>query len=138
MSRLRHRLRLPLQMVCNPVIRRWAAFNAVGAGGVALQLGSLAILVRLFEWHYLPATVLAVEAAILHNFWWHQRWTWKDRPPSTRQSTSMRLVRFHALNGAISLAGNLLLMTLLTGVLRLDAIAANAIAIVACSVANFA
>jgi putative flippase GtrA len=125
-------------MVCNHLIRRWAAFNAVGAGGVVLQLASLAVLVRLFEWHYLPATVLAVEVAILHNFWWHQRWTWKDRPPPARRSTTGRLVRFHALNGVISLTGNLLLMTLLTGVLRFDAIAANAIAIVACSLANFA
>ena len=110
----------------------------VGAAGVAVQLATLAVLVRVFEWHYLPATAAAVEAAILNNFVWHQRWTWKDRPCATRQSSALRLVRFHALNGAISLGGNLLLMTLFTGALRLDPIAANAIAIAACSLLNFA
>ncbi len=125
-------------MARHNLIRRFAAFNAVGAAGVALQLATLAVLVRVFGWHYLPATAAAVEVAILNNFVWHQRWTWKDRPCATRQSSTIRLVRFHALNGAISLAGNLLLMTLLTGALRLDPIAANAVAIIACSLLNFA
>jgi putative flippase GtrA len=138
MSQLGPRLRLPLQMAHNNLIRRFAAFNMVGAAGVALQLATLAVLVRVFEWHYLPATAAAVEVAILNNFMWHQRWTWKDRPSATRQSSALRLVRFHALNGAISFAGNLLLMTLFTGALRLDPIAANGIAILACSLVNFA
>jgi putative flippase GtrA len=30
---------------------------------------------------YLVATALAVEAAVVHNFLWHQRFTWIDRPP---------------------------------------------------------
>jgi putative flippase GtrA len=138
MSPLRRRLRLPLQMARNDLIRRFAAFNVVGAAGVAVQLAALAVLVHVFEWHYLPATAAAVEAAILNNFVWHQRWTWKDRPCATRHSSALRLVRFHALNGAISLAGNLLLMAIFTGALRLDPIAANAIAIAACSLVNFA
>ncbi|HET7220823.1 MAG TPA: hypothetical protein VFJ02_22375, partial [Vicinamibacterales bacterium] len=44
---------------------------------------------------------------------------------------------FHALNGAISLAGNLGLMMLLTGVLRIDPVSANVAAIAACSLFNF-
>jgi putative flippase GtrA len=58
---------------------RWAAFNAVGLAGVAVQLACLALLVHAGS-HYLAATALAVEAAVLHNFLWHQRWTWRDRP----------------------------------------------------------
>jgi len=45
---------------------RWLKFNAVGAGGVAVQLAFLALLVRLGV-HYLLATALAVEAAVLQN-----------------------------------------------------------------------
>jgi putative flippase GtrA len=138
MSRLGPGLRLTLQMPCKDLLRRFAAFNVVGAAGVVLQLATLAVLVRVFEWHYLAATAVAVEAAILNNFVWHQRWTWKDRPSATRQTSALRLIRFHALNGAISFAGNLLLMTLFTGALRLDPIAANGIAILACSLVNFA
>jgi len=138
MSPPRPRLRLLLQMSSNHLFRRWAAYNVVGAGGVLVQLATLAVLVHLLGWHYLPATAVGVEAAILQNFVWHQRWTWRDRPPATRQAAALRLVRFHALNGAISLGGNLLLMMFFTGVLRLDPIAANGVAIAACSLANFA
>jgi putative flippase GtrA len=118
-------------------MNRWITFNLVGAGGVVVQLGLLALLVRSFHWHYLAATALAVEAALLHNFLWHQRWTWRDRPSGSRHSTVARLVRFHLLNGAISLGGNLALMTWLTGVLHLDAVTANVIAVAACSLLNF-
>jgi putative flippase GtrA len=137
-SRLGRRLRLTVQMARQHLLKRWTAFNLVGAAGVAVQLATIALLVRIFDWHYLSATAVAVEAAILHNFVWHQRWTWKDRPAATWQSAARRLVRFHALNGAISLAGNVLLMSLLTGVLGLDPILANGMAIVSCSLLNFA
>jgi putative flippase GtrA len=120
------------------LVRRLTAFNLVGAGGVAVQLGAIALLIRVCHWHYLPATVLAVEAAILHNFFWHQRWTWKDRPAASVRASAVRLARFHLMNGAISLAGNLAAMALLIRVLRLDPIAANLVAIVACSMLNFA
>jgi hypothetical protein len=57
-------------------------------------------------WNYLVSTAAAVEAAVLHNFAWHQRWTWRDRRPASAHETLGRLLRFHALNGAVSLAGN--------------------------------
>jgi putative flippase GtrA len=60
---------------------RWLKFNAVGAIGVAVQLGMLAILVRLGV-HYLIATALAVETAVLQNYYWHARWTWRGREGS--------------------------------------------------------
>ena len=72
---------------------RWLKFNTVGAIGVVVQLGVLALLVRLGV-HYLVATALAVEAAVLQNYYWHARWTWKGRDG--------RLWRFHLANGLIS------------------------------------
>ena len=118
--------------------RRWLAFNAVGAAGVILQLAVLAVLVHLAGIHYLVATVIAVETAILHNFVWHQRWTWRDRPASSRRAAVERLGRFHLLNGAVSLVGNFAFMAALTGALRMDPVAANIVAITACSFVNFA
>jgi putative flippase GtrA len=120
------------------LVRRLTAFNIVGAAGIALQLGAIAFLIRVCHWHYVPATALAVELAILHNFAWHQRWTWRDRPAASWRAAAARLLRFHLLNGAISLGGNLAVMALLTGVLRLDPVAANLIAIAACGLLNFA
>jgi putative flippase GtrA len=116
--------------------RRWLTFNGVGILGFLLQLAVLGGLIRLLGVHYLVATVVAVEAAILHNFYWHQRHTWRDRP-TAGMSTRRRLVRFHLLNGTVSLAGNALVMLLLTGSLGVDPVRANIVAVVTCSIVNF-
>lgn len=118
-------------------LARWTAFNIVGAAGIAVQLGTLAALVRGFHVPVLLATALAVEAAVLHNFVWHQRWTWKDRPVHSARDAAGRLARFHVLNGAVSMGGNLLLVALLTRVLGMDPVIASAAAIACCALVNF-
>ena len=79
-----------------------------------------------------------MELAVLHNFVWHERYTWKDRVGRSRGETLGRLVRFHLSNGLISLLGNLALMRLLVGTLRVNPLAANLAAIALLSLANFA
>jgi putative flippase GtrA len=116
--------------------RRWLTFNGVGLMGVGVQLGVLAWLVRLGGVPVAVATACAVEAAILHNFAWHQRVTWRDRSVSTGDGLAARLVRFHALNGAISIAGNVAITWALNRC-GLDPLPANVAAILACSTANF-
>ena len=126
-------------------IRRWAIFNGIGLVGVGVQLAVLTLMTEGLGVHYLAATAIAVEAAVLHNFVWHQRITWRDRPresPDTSPSQSMRcnvdrLVRFHALNGAVSLAGNFALVALLTGAAGMPVVGANLVAIASCSLLNF-
>src|SRR5262249_13026364 len=121
-----------------PVTRRWLAFNAVGLIGAAVQITVLAALTHGANLNYLAATALAVETAVLHNFVWHQRWTWRDRRPSSNREVFTRLVRFHLLNGSVSLGGNLVITALLTAVSGLDPVPANLTAIIACSLVNFA
>jgi putative flippase GtrA len=120
------------------LLQRWVRFNGVGALGIAIQLGVLAWLVRTLGVHYLWATLVAVEVTVLHNFAWHERWTWRDRPSPSSARLLGRIGRFHLFNGGISLAGNLALMRGLTGSLQLDPLASNIIAILVCSVVNFA
>jgi len=114
---------------------RFWRFNAVGVIGFAVQLAALMLLVDAGV-QYLAATAIAVEAAILHNFVWHDRWTWRDRP-ATGLTRLARLLRFHALNGGVSLAGNLALMRLLVGVLHVPPLPANLAAVLSCAVVNF-
>jgi putative flippase GtrA len=123
-----------------PLAARWLKFNFVGALGIAVQMGSFALLVSGLGVHYMIATPLAVECAVLHNFVWHERFTWKDRTRvvSRRRDVAMRLVRFHAGNGAVSILGNVALMRLLVGVLHLNAYLASGISIAICSLLNFA
>ena len=113
-------------------------FNVVGVLGFALQ--SVALFVLTHGAHpvgYLAATAAAVELAILNNFFWHQRWTWKDRPASTRRETLRRLAKFNVTNGAVSIAGNLVLMSILVGRLGLPIAGANVASVAACSICNF-
>ena len=59
--------------------KRFVRFALAGAGGFIVQVGTVAVLTSILGVNYLVATLVAVEAAILSNFVWHYRWTWKDR-----------------------------------------------------------
>ncbi len=115
-----------------PAIRRPAKFALVGALGIVVQLLTLESLTAI-GLQYLWATGLAVEAAVLHNFMWHRRFTWRDR----RVQNGVQLVRFHVSNGAISIFGSLLLMRFLVGQFGMGVLVANLLTIGLCSVGNF-
>jgi dolichol-phosphate mannosyltransferase len=117
--------------------QRWLRFNLVGLAGFGVQLAALWSLTAGLRIHYLPATLLAVEVSILHNFFWHERWTWSDRQLH-RSGMFSRLLRFHLANGAVSLVGNLLLMATLVGGLGCPVLPANLLAVLLCSLVNFA
>jgi dolichol-phosphate mannosyltransferase len=117
-------------------IQRPAKFALVGAIGVVVQLAALEALTGL-GLHYLLATGVAVEAAVLHNFMWHQRFTWRDRGGSRLAETGIRLLRFHFCNGALSMLGSLLLMRWFVGQFGMNVLIANLLTIAACSVGNF-
>ncbi|MGA2040485.1 MAG: GtrA family protein [Bryobacteraceae bacterium] len=116
---------------------RWLKFNAVGVMGVAVQLAALALLKSGLHVNYLLATAMAVELALLHNFVWHERWTWRDRGVESRGRRAGRLVRFHLANGLLSLAVNLMLMRILVGRMHWPYLPANVAAIAVGSVVNF-
>jgi dolichol-phosphate mannosyltransferase len=116
----------------------WLKFNAVGVLGFALQSATLFLLTHGSRTiPYLAATAIAVELAVLNNFVWHQRWTWKDRPAATMTETLGRLLKFNITNGLVSLVGNLVFMSLLVGRLHLKISGANVISVALCSIVNF-
>ena len=116
---------------------RWLRFNLVGGIGVAVQLGLLFLLKSVLDLNYLAATGLAVEATVVHNFLWHERYTWSDRVRPSWRESMRRLLRFNLTNGVISIVGNLALMKILVSLGHVNYVAANAIAIVICSLFNF-
>jgi putative flippase GtrA len=131
------RTRRPLpSFILRAGIQRLCKFATVGAIGIVIQLATLEVLTTL-GCHYMWATGLAVEAAVLNNFMWHQRFTWSDRGGSSLEETGVRLLRFHLSNGAISILGSLLLMRWLVGQFGMSVLGANLLTIAACSVGNF-
>jgi putative flippase GtrA len=117
-------------------LKRWLKFNTVGALGIVVQLVVLAILKGLLRTPYLAATAVAVETAVLHNFVWHELWTWRDRHGMGR-GVLARLARFNLSNGLVSMAVNLALMRFLVGGLHMHYLIANGVCIAAGSLANF-
>jgi putative flippase GtrA len=119
--------------------RRWLRFTTVGGMGIVVQLVVLAILKGLLAIDYLLATALAVEIAVLHNFVWHERWTWSERTRGRRRTLLLleRLLRFNLTTGMVSILSNLVLMRLLVGQVHLHYLLANLLTIAICSLANF-
>ena len=119
-----------------PGLRSWLKFNAVGIIGVGVQLAALALFRGLLGLGIRLSTVLAVECAVLHNFAWHERWTWAHRELSA-QGILGRLLKFNVSNGLISIVGNLVLMELLVVRLHFNYMLSNLAAIAVCSLLNF-
>ena len=115
-------------------ILRWLKFNAVGAGGIVVQLLTLAVLKSPLKMDYLFATALAVEAAVVHNYFWHERFTWADR---TDANSWLRFAKFNLTTGIFSIVGNVLLMRAFVGTVHLNYFLANMLTIAICSIANF-
>jgi dolichol-phosphate mannosyltransferase len=120
---------------------RFLKFALVGGIGIAVQLGVMAEM-RVLKVNCLGATGLAVEAAVVHNFLWPQRFTWADRAmPAGKEirkaQVIARLLRFQLTNGAISLAGDPLLMRVLVGFAGISPWLASLLSITLCAWGNF-
>jgi putative flippase GtrA len=116
------------------MLARWLRFNFVGALGIAVQLVTLGLLRTGLHLHYIFATALAVEAAVIHNSIWHERYTWADR---RTQAAATRFITFNATIGGFSIVGNLIMMKLLVEGAHVPYLPANIVAIATCSIANF-
>jgi putative flippase GtrA len=119
------------------MVLRFLRFNVIGAVGIGVQLGMLALLVGVLHVHYLVATALAIEVSVLHNFFWHLRWTWAAGGNGRHDRVFFRCVAFHAGNGLVSMLGTLAIMPLLVGGLGLHYLLANLVAIACTGGVNF-
>lgn len=130
------------RLIAPSTLLRWCKFNLVGGIGVVVQFAALFLLKTALHFNYLAATAIAVEAAVVHNFVWHERFTWADRTQSNGIHSRCRrwltrLLRFNLTTGAVSILGNLALMKVMVGQGHMNYLLANAIAIILCSLANF-
>jgi putative flippase GtrA len=121
-----------------PEVRRFLTFAAAGISGFCIQIAAVSVLANVPGLHYLVATAIGVEAAILTNFMWHQRWTWRDRPAASSRERLLRLGRFHALTAATSIGGSVLITAILVEKLGIAPALANVGSVIMLSVINFA
>lgn len=112
---------------------RWLWVSTLGLG---LQMAILALLCRVVGLPVAVATSIAVCCAVLHNFLWHERWTWADRTTPTAVSRLRRFKRFCGLGVLSGLAGTVSLTAVGFHLLGLPLPLANLVAVVSLGVFN--
>ena len=115
-------------------LERWARFNVVGIAGTAVQLLALWFLAHALRMQTVAATAAAVEVALLHNFGWHEAWTWRGCAVERRWR---RLLQFHLTSGIVSIASNTVLTWAFLRQPGWHLLTANLAAIVVTSGLNF-
>ena len=116
-------------------LRRLAGFALVGALGVVVNTGVLALLTRDPHTWYLTASILATQIAILSNFALTEWLVF--RGAQTDKSLQFRLVSYLLIsNTFLLLSGPLLL--LLVSALRMDVLLANVLSLVLLVLGRFA
>jgi len=103
--------------------------------GTIVQIVSLWLFRAIFGIPALPAAALAIELAIVHNFFWHARWTWVDRAVES-EPPWLRLIRYNVLHSGTAIL-NLGVMAALIDLAHLHYLAANLLAVIACSLLNY-
>ncbi len=114
---------------------RFGRFLLTGVLGFVCQLAALWVLHSLCGLHYVIATVLAVELAIVVNYVVHERWTWRDRRSAS--GTLRRLLRFNALTALISIGGGVLVTAFFVEAFTLNPVIANIVSVAGLGMLNF-
>ena len=134
---LRHLLRLRLSAL---PVNRFIRFAVVGFSGAIVDMGLLFLLSdpTMLGWGLTRSKLIAVEVAILNNFFWNDTWTFRDLSAQQRgwRQRLRRLGKFQL----ICLAGAAINTTLLNiqfNLLGMNRYVANAIAILTVTAWNF-
>src|SRR5258705_3889978 len=112
-------------------MHRLSRFSLVGVSGVVVNNVALLVLHGLLGLALLPATVAAVETALVSNYILHELWTFR------RRSLSLQRFAYFSLAGLAALPVNVVVVQLLVG-LGMHYLPANLVGIGAGFAVNFA
>ena len=118
-------------------VRRLARFGLVGASGVVVNQGVLMLLHGGLEWPLLLSSILAVEAAILNNFFWSSVWIWRFDYERSLARILQKLVQYQLATLFTSMLVNTGVLTALVSLLAIDYRLANLAGIAAGMSLNF-
>jgi putative flippase GtrA len=92
---------------------RFTKFAVVGGGGVLLNSLVLYLLHQVLGMPVFLASAIAVEVAILNNYVWNDRWTFREQRPSRRRLAQFNVV---SLGGLLITTGTVWLLATEHGV----------------------
>jgi putative flippase GtrA len=99
---------------------RFIKFGLVGGSGVVVNVALFHILSDRLTFDYRIASILAIECAIINNFFWNYNWTWRDCKTSSKRKFSYRILKFHLSSGLTALIVNWGLLVLLTDIFKVQ------------------
>ena len=117
--------------------RRFLKFCLVGGGGVILNMGMLYLFTDVFGLFYLLSSIIAIEIAILNNFFWNDIWTWRDRRRKGALQFFRRLIKYNISANLSSFVGNIATLWILTSIFGWYYMYANVVGIMVGVVLNF-
>jgi putative flippase GtrA len=108
---------------------RGGKFMIVAWLGMLVNTGCLYLFKGVFGIRLIPASILAIEIAIIHNFIWFRLWTWKDRP--NKQPFFRQLIKFNVATGAVDFAANVTVLWSLATIVGIHYLVANILGMIA-------
>jgi dolichol-phosphate mannosyltransferase len=112
-------LNATLPTAASPVVR-FVKFGIVGGSGVVVNAGLFYVFTTYAAFDHKVASVIAIECAIINNFFWNYFWTWKDRKTESKRSFFFMLLKFNLSSGLIAFVVNWGLLVLLTDLLHVN------------------
>jgi len=114
--------------------RRFLKFATIGGSGILVNFSILYTLTEYAGIHYSISSLVAIEVAVMFNFFLNDRWTWKDRQNGSRLR---RMLRFHLAAGVSAFFGNWSVLVFTTETLGVHYLFGNLLGIWAGSLMNF-
>jgi dolichol-phosphate mannosyltransferase len=117
--------------------RRFLKFCLVGGAGVVVNMGMLYLFTDIVGLYYLLSSIIAIEIAILNNFFWNDIWTWRDRRKRGGVQFFKRLIKYNISANFSSFVGNIVTLWILTSIFGWYYMYANLVGIMIGVVLNF-
>ncbi|NJN73957.1 MAG: glycosyltransferase [Limnothrix sp. RL_2_0] len=119
-------------------LKRLLQFGLVGASGLIIDMSLLYLLFDGLGWGLTRSSLIAAEIAIINNFLWNDRWTFRDASKNQRQfrKTIKRLLKFNLIC-ALGLGIKILLLNIFFNSFGWNAYLSNFLAIVLVTAWNF-
>jgi len=120
----------------NKLPKRFISFTFVGISGIIVNSAILYYAKEYLEVPISIASLLAIQIAILNNFFWNRRFTWVDRQMTGLKAIRTGLLRF-TLVSWIAGGLNWVILMILHHAVGLHYMVANLVAILVASILNY-
>jgi dolichol-phosphate mannosyltransferase len=108
-----------------PTVFRGTKFLLVAWLGMFVNTGYLYLFKGVLGIRIIPASLMAIEIAIIHNFIWFRHWAWKDRQQKYHQPFFKQLFKYNIATGLVDLFSNVTILWVLSTFFHVHYLLAN-------------